>query len=85
MNNNLLGASSSTEAAFCLLFVENFQDVNFLLLFRWLFSNMWKPMSCGSLSIAGSSSDWIVTSIVDSNNQSITLRDKHKKNKIENI
>ena len=79
--NTSLNASNSTEASFCLLFVENFQDVNFLLQFRWFFSNLWKPISCGRLQIAGSSSDWVVTSIVDSNNQSITLRDMTKKNK----
>lgn len=79
--NNLLNASTSTEASFCLLFVENFQDVNFLLQFKWFFANLWKPITCGRLSIAGSKGDWMMTSIVDSNNQSITLRGMNKKNK----
>jgi hypothetical protein len=81
MNNSLLNDSNSCEASFIFFYVVNFQDVSYLLQFKWFFSNLWKPISCGTLSIPGSSSDWVVTSIVDSNNQSITIRDVQKKHK----
>lgn len=77
MNNMLVTA----EACFILFFVESFQDVNFLLQFRWFFSNLWKPISCGRFPAPGSGNDWVVTKIVDSDNQSITLRDIQKKQK----
>jgi hypothetical protein len=80
MNSSLHSGTAPAEACFILFFVENFQDVNFLMQFRWFYSNLWKPITCGKTSVQGSSKDWIVTSIVDSDNQSITVRDMHKKN-----
>ena len=79
MSHPHLTSSNSAEASFILFFVEKFQDVKLLLQFRWFFSNLWKPISCGRYAVAGSSSDWVVTSIVDSNNHSTTLRDMNKK------
>jgi hypothetical protein len=70
------------DAASCVFFhVDNFLDVSPLRQCRWFFSKLWQPISCGVENPPGTNSTccWIVTNIVDTLNQSVSIRDSKRR------
>lgn len=71
------------ESASCIFFhVDNFLHVSPLKQCHWLFTRLWQSVSCGLDNPPGGGNldcRWIITNIIDTSNQSVSLRDMKRK------